>query len=50
MSKKNSIFGQILQLIPRYEFEKAVKKHNSDKYNKGFTTWNHFVGCHLSKY
>ena len=43
MSKKNTIFGQILQLISRYEFQKAVKMQNGDKYNKGYTTWNHFV-------
>jgi len=43
MNKKNTIFGQILQLISRYEFQKAVKMQNGDKYNKGYTTWNHFV-------
>ncbi len=43
MSKHNSIFGQILQLIPRYEFEKAVKQHNGDFASKGFTCWEQFV-------
>ena len=43
MKNKNSIFGQMLQLISRYEFEKAVKMYNTDKYCKGFTSWDHFV-------
>jgi len=43
MKNKNSIFGQMLQLISRYEFEKAVKMYNADKYCKGFKSWDHFV-------
>jgi len=39
----HTILGQILQLIPRFEFEKAVKQHNAEKGSKGFRSWTHFV-------
>jgi hypothetical protein len=43
MGHQNSIFKQILQSIPRHEFEKSVKKHNGDFASKGFTCWEQFV-------
>lgn len=43
MSYKSTILNQILQIIPRYEFEKSVKKHNGDFASKGFTCWEQFV-------
>jgi hypothetical protein len=39
----SSIFSQLLQLVPRFEFEQAVKKHRSDYSAKGFTSWGQFV-------
>ena len=32
-----------MQLIERNSFDKLVKEHNTDKHNKGFNTWSHFV-------
>jgi len=43
MSYNNTILKQILQIIPRYEFEKSVKKHKGDFASKGFTCWEQFV-------
>jgi hypothetical protein len=43
MSYKNTIFRQVLQIIPRHEFEKAVNKHNGDFASKGFSCWNQFI-------
>ncbi len=43
MGYQNSILKQILQIIPRYEFEKSVKKHNGDFAAKGFTCWEQFI-------
>ena len=43
MNKYNTIFRQLLSLIQRPEFEKLCKSMNSDKYSKGFTTWDQFV-------
>ncbi len=31
MAHYHTIFGQILQLIPRFEFQKAVKEHEVEK-------------------
>ena len=42
-SKHNTIFSQIIQLIPRYKFQKAVLATNSEKGAKGFSSWTHFV-------
>ncbi|QEN04353.1 IS4 family transposase [Thiospirochaeta perfilievii] len=42
MSFHDTIFRQILQLIPRYEFEKIVKSEKGDFANKGFSCWNQF--------
>ncbi len=40
---KLSLFSQILGLVDRTLFAKAVKIYNTDKYNKGINTWTHFV-------
>lgn len=51
MRSNITLFGQILQWIPRYEFQKAVREHETEKYSKGFSSWTHFVSmlfCQLS--
>jgi hypothetical protein len=45
-----SIFSQILQLIPRLEFESAARRHNAERHARGFACWGQFVAmlfCHL---
>jgi len=37
VSFKDNIFRQILQIVPGYDFEKAVKLHNGEHASKGFT-------------
>jgi hypothetical protein len=49
MKNNSTILGQILQLISRYEFKKAVNTYETDKYNKGFNSWNHFVGLSFAQ-
>ena len=44
MKNYNTSFGQFLQLISRYDFEKLKNRYQIDKHSKGFSTWNHFVG------
>ncbi len=39
----NTIFNQILALIPRNCFHKAVKAFQADRYVKKFSTWNQFI-------
>ena len=38
-----SVFGQLISLIDRVEVNKAVCKSHSDKFCKGFHTWDHLV-------
>ncbi|KWT91697.1 DUF4372 domain-containing protein [Candidatus Magnetominusculus xianensis] len=47
-----SIFSQILQLFPRIEFYREVRKHKAEKSAKGFTCWGQFVSmlfCQLGR-
>jgi len=37
------IFSQVLKLIDKWEFNKLVKAHNSDRYYKSFRSWDHLV-------
>lgn len=43
MTRVCSIFSQILQLIPRLEFELAARQHNAERHARGFTCWGQFV-------
>lgn len=36
-------FQQIMKGLPRGAFDKAVERHNADKYLKHFKQWNHLV-------
>jgi hypothetical protein len=49
---KISLFSQIIQHLPKENFQKLVKKHGTDKYSKGIDSWTHLVSmifCHLGK-
>jgi Domain of unknown function (DUF4372) len=43
MTRVSSIFSQILQLIPRLEFESAVRQHKAERHARGFTCWGQFI-------
>ena len=43
MTRVCSIFSQILLLIPRLEFESAVRQHNAERHARGFTSWGQFI-------
>ncbi|MCU0644301.1 MAG: IS4 family transposase [bacterium] len=52
MNKFSSIFGQLLTLFPRLEFESFVKKTKSACHTKGFSCWDQFVAmlfCQLGQ-
>ncbi|MEI6865063.1 DUF4372 domain-containing protein [Flavicella sp.] len=47
-----TLFGQIIQKLDRSIFNKHVKDHKTDKYEKGFNSWSDLVSmlfCHLAK-
>jgi len=43
MRHYNTIFSQVLDLIPRHQFETIVKRHNADRYVKYFSCWQQFI-------
>jgi len=43
MSRLCSIFSQILQLIPRLEFQAAVSQHQAERHARGFSSWAQFI-------
>ena len=52
MSKVCSIFSQMLQLVPRWEFQSAVEKHQAERHARGFDCWDQFIGmmfCQLGR-
>lgn len=47
-----NLFSQLLQLIPKKEFQGLIVKHGSDKHSKGIDSWTHFVSmlfCHIGQ-
>jgi len=43
MSNHHTLFGQMLQMFSRFEFQKAVKETKTEYHSRGFSSWNHFV-------
>jgi hypothetical protein len=43
MAHYHTLLGQMMQLFPRFEFQKAVSETGTEYHARGFTSWNHFV-------
>ena len=43
MNRVCSIFYQILELLPRLEFEGEVRKHKAERHARGFSSWTQMV-------
>ena len=43
MNRVCSIFSQILKLVPRQEFEVAVKEHKAERHARGFSSWAQMI-------
>ncbi len=43
MAHANTIFHQVLSLIPRYEFEVLARKHSTGRRSRTFSRWNQFA-------
>lgn len=43
MNNINTLLAQILDFIPRSQFQKLVKAHETEKGSKGFSSWAHFT-------
>jgi IS4 transposase len=40
---QNTVFGNLLKVVPRRSFTAIVERHDGDKYSKGFASWDHLV-------
>jgi hypothetical protein len=49
LTRVSSIFSQILQLIPRFEFESAVRKHDAERHARGFSSWGQNAYSYVHK-
>jgi len=52
MVRTASLFGQLLEQVPRNEFAKLVAKHEAERNAKGFTCWAQFTAmlfCQLAR-
>lgn len=52
MNRVSSIFSQMLQLVPRPLFQRAVEKHRGERHARGFRCWDQFVAmlfCQLGQ-
>lgn len=43
MSHVNTIFNQLLQILPRHQFDALVRTHAGDRYVKDFTCWRQMI-------
>ena len=43
MNQYCSMFSQLLQLVPRLEFQQMVNQTKSERHARGFTSWSQFV-------
>lgn len=43
MAHANTIFHQVLSLIPRYEFEVLAREHSTGRRSRTFSRWNQFA-------
>lgn len=44
-----TIFMELIKIIPRYHFDKAVEEYGGDRYMKRFSTWQQFVSILYSQ-
>ena len=43
MAHNSTIFGQLLKLLPRHEFDKLAEKHKTGRMSRKLTRWGQFV-------
>jgi hypothetical protein len=52
MVRHASLFSQLIALLDRQKFYKLVFRHVSERYAKGFNSWDHFAAmlfCQLAQ-
>ncbi len=49
MAHCNTIFSQILKLVPRHEFESLAKQHHSGRSFRTASRWSQFVSLSMAQ-
>lgn len=49
MAHHNTVFSQILKLVPRHEFESLAQEHHEGRKLRKMTRWSQFVSLGLAQ-
>ena len=49
MGTHSTVFGQVLKLVPRYDFDNLAKAHHEGRKLRAMTRWNQFVALSLGQ-
>jgi hypothetical protein len=52
MVRSTSLFSQLIALFKRPQFYRLVARHDSERYSKGYRSWDHFIAmlfCQLAQ-
>ena len=49
MAHNDTVFAQVLKLVPRHEFESLARKHKSGRMSRGITHWGQFVAMGMAQ-
>ena len=49
MAHNNTVFAQVLKLVPRHQFESLARKHKSGRMSRSMTRWNQFVAMGMAQ-
>jgi hypothetical protein len=49
LAHHNTVFSQLLKLVPRYEFESLAREHHQDWRLRKMTRWSQFVTLGLTQ-
>ena len=49
MAHNSTIFGQLLKMVPRHEFEELAKQHKSGRMARKLTRWGQFVAMGMAQ-
>ena len=49
VAHNNTVFAQVLKLVPRHEFESLARKHRSGRMARSMTRWGQFVAMGMAQ-
>ena len=50
MAHHNTVFSQLLKLVPRHEFETLANEHHAGRKLRKMTRWSQFVAMALAQF